>query len=483
MQTRRFHRSLLVLAIFSCSALAGCPSPPSEPGGGDAGPARADTGSPDVDGGAGDDGGSTGTDAAVPTDLCPTYDVNDPAQVTFGRASSGPAVIDADTTWTADHVYFVIGSLDIQGVSLTIEAGTLVCLDAGTGAPPTLDFRTGATFVVSGTAAAPVVLAPATADSSWNSITLEGGDAATLEHLHLIGGGAGGSGVLRVEDGFEGPLAATDVHVLAAAGMAVSLRNDGGLDASASVFVDSQDPAVPGPAVEATLLAAQTLDASTFRLGAGLPASTRVVRLVDGLVDVDITLRADLGVPFVAAGDIEVQRDDVSFPIPSLTLEAGVTLLFPAGSSLLVGSPSGLDADGGNLVLVGTASAPVVLGSAESATAAGDWGGVEIYADSFEPSVTRLENVRIEDAGGASNGSDILHCSTLPDPLDAGIRLYASISLPYEGPAIDAVEVVRSAGDGLAFTCLPSRCLTTDYAGRVTGSELAGELLRDRSCP
>lgn len=479
-KTRRFDSSLLALVL----SLAACSSPPPETSVGDAGPSGSDTGASDRDAGAsGDDGGTTDVDAGSLASLCPTYDVNDPAQVSLGRASSGPAVIDADTTWTADHVYFVIGSLDIQGVALTIEAGTHVCLDAGTGAPPTLDFRAGSTFVVQGTASDPVVFAPATPESRWNTIVLAAGDTATLDHLHLVGGGAGGAGVLRIEDGFGAPLVAHDVHVEDVAGMAVSLRDDGGLAADATLFVDSQRAAVPGAAIEASLHAAETLDDTTFHFGAGLPASARIVQLVDGLVDADVTLRAALGVPFVAAGDIEIQRDDASFPIPTLTLEAGVTLLFPSGSSLLVGTSAGIDADGANLVLAGTPAAPVVLGSAEPTPAVGDWGGIEIYAEAFEPAVTRLENVRIENAGGFSNGSDILHCATLPDPIDAAIRLHASTSLPYEGPSIDAVEIAGSAGDGLAFTCLPSRCLTTDYAGHVSGTALAGELLRDRNCP
>lgn len=495
MRTPLLHERTFFLALF-LAALAGCGSPagggtdgggtPGDDAGGsgdDAGGPGDDTGVPGDDAGVpGDDAGGSGDDAGGTTSgLCPEYDPSDPSQVTLGRASSGPAVVDVDTTWTADHTYFVIGSLDIQGVSLTIEAGTHVCLDSGTGAPPTLDFRAGSTFVASGTASDPVVFAPATSASSWNSLTFSAMDTATLDHVRLIGGGAGGAGVLRVEEGFEAAFVARDVHVEDVLGLAISMRSFAGLDAGSSLYVDSQGS--PGAAIEATLLAAATLHATNLVLAPSLPDATRRVLLVDGRVDTDVTLHADLGVPFVAGGDIEVQRPDASAPIPTFELEAGVSLLFVAGSSLLVGSSSGLDADGGNLVAVGTSSAPVTFGSAEASPAAGDWGGIEIYVEGFEPAVTRIDTVVISDAGGASNGGDILHCSALPTPVDGAIRIHASASLPFEGPSIDAAEIVRSAGDGLAFTCLSSRCLTTDYTGHLTGTDVAGQLLRDRNCP
>lgn len=471
------------LCLLFFAACLGC-TPGSDPGN-DAG-----SGSDDATSGAdapgadapGADAPAITPDASV-SGLCPTYDPSSASQVTLGRASSGPAVIDADTTWTADHTYFVIGSLDIQGVALTIEAGTHVCLDAGAGAPPTLDFRAGSTLVANGTAAAPIVFAPATPDSTWSSLTLAAMDDATLDHVRLIGGGAGGSGVLRIESGYASPFVAHDVHVESVSGIGISLRADVGLDPGTSLYVDSQSASAPGPAIESTLLAAGTLDASTLHLAASLPASARRVQLTDNVLETSVTLGADLAVPFVTAGDVQVLRADASSPIPTLTLEAGVTLLFTSGSLLQIGSSSGLDADGGNLVALGRADAPITFASAESTPAAGDWGGIEIFADAFEPTVTRLEHVVVSDAGGDSMGSDILHCSTLPDPITAAIRIHASASLPYEGPAIDAAELTRSAGDGLAFTCLPTRCLTTDYSGHVSGTGLAGVLLRDRGCP
>lgn len=473
----------LVLAV----ALSGCPGPSSQDvdaamPGDDAAVPGDDAFDPARDAGSSSDDAASMSDDASASDLCPTYDESDPSQVTLGRASSGPAVLDADTTWTADHTYFVIGSLDVQGIALTIEPGTHVCLDAGSGAPPTIDFRAGSSLDARGTAAAPIVFAPATPDSDWNSMTFSAMDTAVLEHVRLIGGGAGGAGVLRIEDGFADPFEARDVHVEDVHGLGISLRADVGLASDASVFVDSQRSGLPGPAIESTLLAAGTLRASTLHLAASLPADARRVQLTDDLIETDLTLHADVGVPFVTAGDVAIVRVDASAPVPTLTLEAGVRLLFAPDGELRVGDASGLADAGGNLVAVGTASAPVELGSAASTPAAGDWGGVLFYADAFDPAVTRIDHVTVSDAGETLGGNDILHCSTLPTPVPGAIRIRASASLPYEGPSLDAVSIVRSAGDGVAFTCLPTRCLTTDYTGHVSGTDVAGMLLRSRTC-
>ena len=471
------HRLVPLSLTFAASLACDPPviGPPIEPG---ADAAVLDQDSP----------GSGAPDAPASAAGCPVYDVDDPTQVTYGRSSSGPAVLDADTIWTADRTYFVIGSLDVQGVTLTIEAGTHVCLDAGTGAPPTIDLREGigggsSRLVVSGTASAPVVFAPATPDSRWNSVTLSASSSASLDQLWLVGGGAGGAGVLRVDENFPEALVARNVHVEDVSGMALSLRAHAGLASDASLFVDSQRAGTSGPAIEVPLHAASTITPASLHLAASLPASARRVQLTNDFVDVDVTLRGDLGVPFVTAGDIVVERSDASTPIPTLTLEAGVEVLFPSGERR-VGRPAGLDRDGGNLVALGTAESPIRLGSASDTPAAGDWIGVVIVAGSFEPEVTELRHVVISDAGRDGGGlGSVLHCQTLPTPLTGGIRLRGSTSEPYEGPRLEAIEIVRSAGDGLAFGCTTISCLTTDYAGAVTGTDIAGELLRSRECP
>jgi hypothetical protein len=465
------HRERLALTL---ALMVGCTPETTETDGGP----RADAPAADA---------PPGSDAPAPTGDCPTLDTSNPSHVVLGRASSGPALIDADTTWTSDNVYFVIGSLDIMASTLTIEAGTRVCLDAGTGVPPSLDFRpasggVSSGLVVEGTASAPVVFAPATPESSWNQINFSTDASASLAHLVLIGGGSGGSGVLRIPADFPEPLDAT-VRIVGASGMGVALEGDLGLAAGSSITIESLLPgSFAAPAVSASLAAASTLRPDNLVIGADVPAAMRWLRLTDGVVDASVTLRGDLGLAYVVIGDLEVARATSADPIPTLTLQAGVELRFEGGR-LRVGSSSGLESDGGNLVAAGTATNPVRFVSASDTPAAGDWVGIEIFPESFEPSVTALRHVVIADAG-QDLGGGVLYCGMAATPIQGAIRLpYGGGLTTYEGPALEGVVSERSAGDGVAFTCLPTRCLGTDYTGAITGNDIAGELLRARGCP
>jgi hypothetical protein len=459
------------------SVLLGCVQGPAAEG--DAGTSIADAAHVDAP--------ATDRDAAAPPPGCPALDGSSPNHVVLGRASSGPAVIDADTTWTAENTYFVIGSVDVMGATLTIEAGTQVCLDAGTMTPPSIDFRPAgasgaARLVVRGTVDAPVVFQPATADSAWNAINFSHDSSASLAHLVLLGGGSGGAGVLRVPDGFAEPLDATGLRIDGARGMGMSLRSEAGLAAGATIRIDSlAASSFESPAIEVSLLGAATLTPSNLVIGAAVPAELRWILLTDNVVDRSLTLRGDLGVPFVVTGDLDIARDTPSDSIPTLTLEAGAELRFEAGR-LRVGSSSGIDSDGGNLVANGTPSSPVRFASRTTSPAAGDWVGIEIHPNSIEPGGTILRNVVVADAG-QDLGNGILYCELAATPLQAAIRLrYTGGEPSYEGPTLEGVRIERSLGDGLAFTCSATTCLSTDYADALTGTDVAGELLRDRSC-
>ena len=80
---------------------------------------------------------------------------------------------------------------------------------------------------------------------------------------------------------------------------------------------------------------------------------------------------------------------------PVVTIEAGVTVAFGAGTNLDVGGKAGL----GGLVVQGTAASPVVLTSAASTPRAGDWGGVNLESQTIAS--TNVAGVIVEYAGGA----------------------------------------------------------------------------------
>ena len=69
------------------------------------------------------------------------------------------ASIASDTTWSASNTYILKDYIFVQpGATLTIEAGTTVKADQGTGnAAPALIVTQGAKIMAAGTAAKPIV--------------------------------------------------------------------------------------------------------------------------------------------------------------------------------------------------------------------------------------------------------------------------------------------------------------------------------------
>lgn len=80
----------------------------------------------------------------------------DPVDDTVVRVSSN---ITADATWTADKVYVLGGRISVvDGVTLTIEPGTIIKGEAGTGPNATaLLIARGAKLMAEGTASAPII--------------------------------------------------------------------------------------------------------------------------------------------------------------------------------------------------------------------------------------------------------------------------------------------------------------------------------------
>ncbi|NOY94518.1 MAG: hypothetical protein GXP55_25355, partial [Deltaproteobacteria bacterium] len=73
----------------------------------------------------------------------------------------------------------------------------------------------------------------------------------------------------------------------------------------------------------------------------------------------------DRGVPYhvMGSGELTVARADTSGAVPTLTLEAGVTITFDSGARLGIGQDTTGHSRPGALVAQGTADAPVTLSS------------------------------------------------------------------------------------------------------------------------
>ncbi len=449
----------------------------------DSGVAPTDTGdvAPDApDTKVTDSSTDTLADGAV-DEPCPPIAAGDPKQHTYG-VGGGVPLITADETWKTGHVYYVISTFEVRGATLTIEAGARVCMSADGGAARTIIVSESASGAVegkvfiNGTAAQPVVFDRLSADDQYSGFVFNAKSEARFDHVVFKNGGSGGSGVLSFQANHPHAAVLRDVHLKSFFKNGLYLGHPAGLSSDSSVFVDSQDATSSDPVVRSSLAAAKTLGPGNLKIASTIPTATRAIELLDNDVVADLTLLGTIGADYIAKAPGLVVRRDTGAPIPNLTLEAGARVRFETNAELIVGS-TGTGGEG-SLAVNGTVANPVVLRGATSPATRGQWGGVTIYAGGL--GTTTLRNLVIEDAGGYTG---VLNCRSTTD-VQAGVKL-RPVSTPgsYAGPTIENLKVVRSGGDGLAFYCVASTCLTTDYAAAITGSDNAGVLVKPLGCP
>lgn len=441
-------------------------------GAGVGGAGGAGVGGAGVGGGGGGGGGSTASG-------CPAYSAGNPMHHAFGQESSTP-IITADQTWQTDHIYFVLSLFEVKGCTLTINAGARVCLAPGNGVAPTISVSgmgsTEGKVLINGTAQRPVIFDRATASDTYSGFLFSGVTDARFDHVVFRNSGAGGLGTLRFAQGHLHPAVLREVHLESFYKTGLNLQNPGGLSADSTLYVDSQQATSTEPIIVTAIAAAKTLTPATTRIATSIAAGSRAIRFVDHNVDKDLTLSGTLNADYyMQTGDLVVRRADPADPIPTLTLEAGARIRFGDGQ-LVVGN---LGAGGeGNLTANGVTAKPVVLTSASATPARGQWNGVLVYVGGL--GTTTLRNVRIENAGG-NTGANLVNCRSATS-LNGAIKLRPIQSVAYAGPTLENLVVDKSGGDGVAFGCTPSGCLTTDYTAAVTGTDNAGPLVRPLGC-
>ena len=131
-----------------------------------------------------------------------------------GGATSGSIVLEgeitSDLTLTSDEIYELVGGVSVvEGVTLTIEAGTTIIAGDVGGVFSFLAIEQGATIIAEGTASQPIVFTSNKSTPNpgdWGGLLLAGrapinrGTTATTEVANLTYGGtdpADNSGVLR----------------------------------------------------------------------------------------------------------------------------------------------------------------------------------------------------------------------------------------------------------------------------------------------
>jgi hypothetical protein len=446
----------------------------------------------------GSSAGGSGGGGTVKPILCPETDALKP------KNPNTVLVLDnnltADEHWTADKVYVISvpqgfgNGLDLDGHTLTIDAGTVICLDAnnhlGVGTFGSAEIH------VNGTADKPVIITampsasdPTKPDAFHSGVVFDSFKASTVSNLQVFYGGlGGGSGgwALRIANTAHG-VGATDVlkldHVtldqVQVRGLYVGTPL--GVDPTSTIHLGGFAPFnSSGPALDAVaqidFMAGKSLGASFTIDVAKVPADAAHIDLRTAAANVDGAAELfDFGVPYR-------YHDVLSIAGPtgaSLTLHEGVTLGL---DSVLTIGDGGTDQKG-DLVVLGSAAKPVVLTSKEATPAAQDWGGIFFVNGEFTAK-SKIDNAKILYAGFVPpTGTAVGYCG------DAGT---GSIMIEgptdgsaFTGPTITNTFIAHSAVDGIvAGANVAGSHVTTDYnKPDITFSDIAGIKVHTAPCP
>ncbi len=478
----------IVLGVLGLSAGAGCSSSNNN----NNTPADASNGKD-----AGVDGGIT-PNAGM---FCP--ETNPISPVNANSVVVSDPVIPADTTWTADKVYLIGDDYRVEGHTLTVEAGTTICL-----------YQTGRIIVgegidpgeihLDGTAAKPIVITtPASSSDSTKPDTFHRGiqmdtyEGSTISYVNIwYGGPGGGSGAfaLELQDTAHGTPNATAPllidHLTVGDVQSEGIRIGtplGVADGSTITFTGFAPQDADSPALNAVAeidIGASASFAKAFSFSGSIPAAAKHVNLVniaaDGMVSANTDL-VDFGLPYVYRNQLVLQiagmQDD---PIgATLTIHAGVTLQMDG--ALVIGGTSGTAE--GNLIIAGTAAKPVILTSTQATPASGDWEGLYFVGGQYDPTKSSISNAQISYAGvSTADPSQVnYHIGRCGDFIVGAIMIDDGGGGQYAGPSISNTVISHSLSDGIAsFASTNGGYCTTNYGTPdITFVDIAGETVAD----
>ncbi|WP_437538921.1 hypothetical protein WME79_22725 [Sorangium sp. So ce726] len=434
--TRKHAAVFVTLALAAGAVASGCngSDSPEEPTGGTGGTSSS---SGTVSGSAGT-GGSPSTQGSP----CP--------EPTGAGTVHDTLFIEADETWTAEaSPHHVPSSIAIRGATVTVEACAVVVIGEdqtieigdSSGEPAALR----ATGEVDAGTLRPATFTSEGDGSYFGSLWVDVTGALELENTVIVGGGSVNTGTTNGAIVAMGPLglpANDSVHLVNvtvsdSAGIGVHLGDFTAFSADSDGLAIEGAGAVTPVGSEETLypLAVTTAALSSIPRG-DYVNNARDAVLVDAAdrYPADVVLR-DRGVPYVSAGDFHLEPDDAN--ALDFTIEAGVTVAFPAESRLALGSASGPV----RVVAQGTAAKPIVFTSVKDTKAAGDWVGVDWGGAPAGGNV--FDFVRIEYAGAPSQISSF-GCG--PNANDAALIL---TGWRPDGAFIENSSFVDSAGGGI----------------------------------
>ncbi len=387
--------------------------------------------------------------------------------------------ISSDETWAAGTTHRVTCDVYVQGSSrptLTIDDGVEVQFDAntalfvGSGSYGSLEVE----GVLLGVLMTSSETSPAAGD--WDGITFGAYDqGSVLEGLTVEYGGANGYGELYLyyseleisactiqhsrEAGIYilgvGDTEITDTTITDNDGHGVDARSGSLRVSGSATFTGNTVSANAGSPVVIPAAYASTLDASSSYTG----NDDDHVLLVADTVDDDAFWQL-LDVVWQVEGDIYIQGS----ARPTLELEDGVEVRFEDGAGLLVGSGSY-----GSMEVEATTTG-VLLTSAESSPAEGDWDGLTLGAYD-QGSV--LEGVTIAYAGDNGYGAIYAYYSD-PELIDCTIS--DSSTSGYYGvgsePDISGTTITDCQDDGINLNT--SSTLSTSGSPSFEGNTISG---------
>jgi hypothetical protein len=377
--------------------------------------------------------------------------------------------ISSDKTLHADILYRVVGSVNVTGGTFTIEAGTRVEFEQGTG----IRFGDGSTIVAQGTAGEPILLTGTQETPGWwQGVWLEDTrhpnnsfDYVTIEY----GGGEAFHGSIEPANLALG----RNLGREAATSMQnTTLRHSGGYGLAVyggSTISNSDNNTLTQNSSGAAHIFADVMGdldaASSFTGNLG---GNDFVRVTSTRVSNDVTWAA-IDAPFFISGELPVDAH--------LTIDAGATFAFDFEAGLVLESNSSIRAQG-------TETDPIVFtGSQETV---GWWNGIWLQDTSHPDNV--FEHVVVEYGGGSA-----YHTSVMPGNLVLGrnlgrsstvavrnstFRHSASVGLYiHEGSALresseNTFTLNGEGAAGLSSSGMGDLDAGSDFTGNVGGNDI-----------